>query len=83
MPIQGTDAALATKMASDMTSKMAAKIGQPIAEPSFLKALCEAISETMIAHFVQNVMVEPGIPVATAGGPTAQVGATTGPGLIG
>jgi hypothetical protein len=36
----------------------------------------------IIGYLIANAVVEPGIPVATAGSPSAQTGATTGPGTI-
>ncbi len=35
-----------------------------------------------ITAYIQSATVVPGIPVATAGSPSAQAGATTGPGVI-
>lgn len=37
---------------------------------------------TMIDTYIRSAQVAPGIPVATAGGPTAQTGATTGTGSL-
>jgi hypothetical protein len=82
MAVSGTDSALASKLNSDVKAKLVAATGQPMMDDTFLQALCQAIAETVINHFVQNVtlMVDAGIPVATAGSPTAQTGATTAPG---
>lgn len=47
--------------------------------------MAEAISYIaldIVAEIQSNAMVVPGIPVATAGSPVAQTGATTGPGRI-
>lgn len=47
--------------------------------------MAEAISGIaidIISEIQTNAMVVPGIPVATAGSPAAQTGATTGPGSI-
>ncbi|MDP2361598.1 MAG: hypothetical protein Q8O14_12760 [bacterium] len=41
-----------------------------------------AIAEAIVEHIVSSAIVLPGIPVATAGSPSAQTGATTGPGMI-
>lgn len=49
------------------------------AEEDFAKGLANII-EAAIKSATVIVTVAPGIPVATAGSPTAQVGATTGPG---
>jgi hypothetical protein len=46
------------------------------------KAIYNAIAAAVIAHIQTNAQIPPGIPVATAGSPTAQTGATTGPGTI-
>lgn len=35
-----------------------------------------------IDTYIKTAQVNPGIPVSTAGGPTAQTGATTGPGSL-
>lgn len=35
-----------------------------------------------IDTYIKTAQVNPGIPVATAGSPTAQTGATTGPGTL-
>lgn len=35
-----------------------------------------------IDTYIRTAQVNPGIPVATAGSPTAQTGATTGPGTL-
>ena len=36
----------------------------------------------IITDYIKTAQVSPGIPVSTAGSPTAQTGATTGPGTI-
>jgi hypothetical protein len=41
-----------------------------------------ALAEAIVEHIVASATVLPGIPVATAGSPSAQTGATTGPGTI-
>lgn len=41
-----------------------------------------ALAEAIIEHMQSAAQVLPGIPVATAGSPSAQSGATTGPGVI-
>ena len=46
------------------------------------QATAEAIAEAVVEHITQAAQVLPGIPVATAGSPSAQTGATTGPGTI-
>ena len=37
---------------------------------------------TIITDYIKTAQVSPGIPVSTTGTPTAQTGATTGPGTI-
>lgn len=37
---------------------------------------------TIITDYIKTAQVQPGIPVSTTGSPTAQTGATTGPGSI-
>lgn len=46
------------------------------------QALAEGIAEALVPYLLSNAQVAPGIAVATAGGPTAQVGATTSPGML-
>jgi hypothetical protein len=41
-----------------------------------------AVAGPAITAYIQSATVVPGIPVVTAGSPTAQVGTTTGPGTI-
>ena len=41
-----------------------------------------AVAGPAITTYIQSATVVPGIPVATAGSPAAQTGATTGPGTI-
>jgi hypothetical protein len=47
-----------------------------------IKTLWEKISAAIVSHIQANasVTVQAGIPVSTAGSPSAQTGATTGPG---
>lgn len=46
-----------------------------------LDAFCEALANSIDAYIkTATVTVSPGIPVTTAGSPTTQTGATTGPG---
>lgn len=55
-----------------------------VADEFWLK-LASAISDIamdMVTELTTNAMVAPGIPVATAGSPVAQTGATTAPGKI-
>ena len=82
MPLTGTDQMLAGKMKSAIQSKLTAKTGKPFEKDEFLQAICEAIAEVLVPHLTSMIMVAPGIPVATVGGPTAQTGATIAPGTI-
>jgi hypothetical protein len=47
-----------------------------------IKKLWKSIGGEIVSHFRSNAMVtvQAGIPVSTAGSPSAQTGATTGPG---
>ena len=47
-----------------------------------IKQFCTDVADAVITHIQTMAQVSPGIPVATAGGPAAQTGATTGPGTI-
>jgi hypothetical protein len=48
-----------------------------------LDALCTAFAEAVVEHVIAVgvVTIPPGVPVATAGGPAAQTGATTAPAI--
>jgi hypothetical protein len=62
--------------------KIAAKIIAPDVDAGAkadIIALWESIGNVIVDHLIANSQVLPGIPVATAGSPTAQTGATTGP----
>jgi len=85
MPLQGSEmkarfqatihAGLARVFASDTDSQ---------ADPSWAK-IADAISDIamdIVTEITTNAQVVPGIPVATAGSPVAQSGATTGSGKI-
>ena len=48
-----------------------------IDDKKFADGLADAIDT-----YIKTAQVNPGIPVSTAGGPTAQTGATTGPGTL-
>lgn len=52
------------------------------AQTLFADRLSTAIAAAVQQYLLTNVTVIPGIPVATAGGPAAQVGATTAPGKL-
>ena len=56
------------------------------ADPDFVKALAASIAKAVAGPIVKMLTTEaqvaPGIPVATAGSPAAQSGATTAPGKL-
>lgn len=52
------------------------------AQETFAKELSLAISAAMQQYITTFVITNPGQVVATAGGPTNQVGATTSPGTV-
>ena len=82
--------ALATQvLQANLQRKIKAILDAPFDEKSdpeqvkmkFAQELSTAIADEMDAWIKTGmVIVQPGIPVATAGSPTAQTGATTGPG---
>lgn len=83
MPLSGTDAALAALIKSKRLAKLSAsEVASNAAGMAAMNDDCAAIAEAVIAHLLANVtlIVAAGIPVATAGGPAAQTGATTAPG---
>jgi hypothetical protein len=55
------------------TSKADEKVGK--------QQLADGLA-TIIVSAITSATVNPGIPVATAGGPTAQTGTTVGPGTL-
>lgn len=63
----------------------AAYVGPPegtAAQTLFADRLSTAIAAAVQQYLLASVTVIPGIPVATVGGPTNQVGATTAPGKL-
>lgn len=52
------------------------------AQTLFAEKLATAIATAVQQYLIQNVKVNPGIAVVTAGGPTAQAGSTTSPGIL-
>ncbi len=46
------------------------------------RALWEAVGQKIVMHIQTNGQVLAGIPVSTTGGPSAQTGTTTAPGVI-
>lgn len=79
MPITGTAPILSLAIKTALLADPASMARDNDA----LEVLCSAIAQAVIDHLVANalVTVPPGVAVATAGGPAAQVGATTAPGL--
>lgn len=80
MSIAGTDPILSALIEGKIIEKLSPVTGQPIAKSAYLKAFCDAIAEAVVQHLLSKGECQSGIPVATTGGPTAQVGATTAPG---
>jgi hypothetical protein len=72
----------ASTLGSLIKSKLLADGDSAAVDNAALTALCACIAEACVEHIVATavVTVAPGIPVATAGGPAAQTGATTAPG---
>lgn len=77
MAITSTESALGALIQAEV-----AKVDPLAAQDPKVLELWTAVANAIILHFVANAQVLPGIPVATAGGPTAQTGATTGPGML-
>jgi hypothetical protein len=53
-----------------------------VAQTLFADRLATAIAVAVQQYLLTNVLVIPGIPVLTTGGPPNQVGATTAPGKL-
>lgn len=75
---------------STLTQRIKSALDQPITEASnsdevkqrFAENIANAIADGVDAWIkTATVTVQPGIPVSTAGSPTAQTGATTGNGI--
>lgn len=68
---------------TQISTAILAATGLPPALPNTLAPLAEGIANAIIPFLTANVLVTipAGVPVATAGGPAAQTGATTAPGL--
>lgn len=76
-------------MFAGIKTKLLAKFPATASSPEMVKqqedmadAIADGVTSTLIPYLISNtqVLVNPGIAVATAGGPAAQVGATTSPG---
>ena len=76
MPLAGTQTALAALIQQKLVAA-----GFPASDAHTLQ-VWTAVAEAVIEHVIANaqITVLPGIPVATAGSPSAQTGATTAPG---
>jgi hypothetical protein len=81
MPLQGTDVNLAFKLKSDIIERLRAKLGHDIIRDDFLQEICQAISEQVIFHIIQNarVFVPAGVKVHV--NTTTGDGATIEPGI--
>jgi hypothetical protein len=74
MPLLGTDQQLASSMVQLV---QAANVSQGL-QPAVIQALATGMAQAIIAHFLVNAEVAPGIVVATSGG----AGTTTTPGKL-
>jgi chitinase len=72
---------LYTKILDALNAAFDENSNSNIVKQNFAKSMASAIANGMDA-WIKTAQVAPGIPVATAGSPTAQTGATTGPGVI-
>lgn len=90
MPLSGTENILKQQvrqaalniLKATMEPKLPPDADFPVED---LEAIADAIAEGVVItmqHIAANAQVTPGIPVATAGSPTSQVGATTSPGVL-
>lgn len=68
-------------LGADIQARLVAK-GFDLSSSPFTEDFAMVIAEAVIHHIQISAQVLPGIPVATAGSPTAQTGATTGPGQV-
>jgi hypothetical protein len=75
MALAGTGSALGDKISSLIISSDA-----PADAKANIQKLWRDIGAVIVNHMIENIEIKPGIPVTTAGSPTAQTGATTGPG---
>lgn len=77
--------ALSASVLSGLIRSKALAAGAPLnaVDGPALTALCDCIAQACVEHIVAAavVTVPPGVAVATAGGPAAQTGATTAPGV--
>jgi len=75
MALEGTGDALGNKISALIISSDA-----PDKAKKKIQKLWQDIGNVVVDHFIENIEIKPGIPVSTAGSPTAQTGSTTGPG---
>ena len=75
MALAGTGNALGDKISNLIVSSDA-----PEKAKKKIQKLWQDIGTVIVAHFIENIEITPGIPVSTAGTAVAQTGATTGPG---
>lgn len=81
--ITGMENTLKASMITQIEASILAATGTPVATPNVIAPHCEGIANAIIPFLISNltITVPPGVAVATAGGPTAQTGATTVPGI--
>jgi hypothetical protein len=76
---------LSASVLSGLIRSKALAAGAPLnaVDGPALTALCDCIAQACVEHIVAAavVTIPPGVAVATAGGPAAQTGATTAPGV--
>lgn len=73
----------ASALSALIKSKLLADADSAAVDNDALAALCNCVAQACVEHIVAAavVTVPPGVAVATAGGPAAQTGATTAPGV--
>jgi hypothetical protein len=71
----------ASALSALIRSKLLADGNSAAVNNAALTALCNCVAQACVEHIVAAavVTIPPGVPVATAGGPAAQTGATTAP----
>lgn len=93
MPLAGSDSLLEKTMTAAIFAGLQAEFASDVAPSGSFAAtlsqqhmkMAKAIAKAatpIVLHIVANAQVAPGIPVATAGGPAAQTGASVGPGVL-
>lgn len=56
--LTGTEAVLSTDMQDKIKTKLEDATTEEIIEPTFLKAICDGISEAIVPHLVTNIIVK-------------------------